>query len=75
MSEQRLAFLAFGNTGKTWKYRVANSATKLGEVKWYAPWRRYCFFPSGSVLFDASCLREITMFMDSKMMERKGQVA
>lgn len=35
-------------TGKTIVYNIFNSnhGAKLGEVKWYGPWRQYTFFPN-----------------------------
>jgi hypothetical protein len=43
----------------------------LGQVKWYANWRRYCFFPIEDSLFDASCLKEIEDFITALMDARK----
>lgn len=36
----------------------------LGIVKWYGPWRKYCFFPNqaNSTVFDAVCLQDIAGF-------------
>ena len=46
----------------------------LGEIRWYAPWRRYTFragaYGSG---FDATCLRDIAAFIEKRMAERKGR--
>lgn len=54
---------------KTKTFEIANN---LGTIKWYAPWRRYCFFPKPEVLFDAKCLQEIISFIDKQMEERKS---
>jgi hypothetical protein len=48
-----------------------NGENNLGEVKWYAPWRRYCFFPNQCTLYDASCLQEIVSHLDDLMKQRK----
>jgi hypothetical protein len=46
----------------------------LGYVKWYVPWRRYCFFTDSSgLVFDASCLADIQDFINKLMAERKGK--
>jgi len=51
--------------GETWSgntqiYTVYNSKDILGDVRWYAPWRRYCFIPKSlPTVFDAGCLHEI----------------
>lgn len=43
----------------------------LGCVKWYSPWRRYCFYPENNLLFDASCLWDIADFISSKTTEEQ----
>ena len=43
----------------------------LGEIKWYGPWRRYVFHPCEQTLFDASCLKEITKYINKLMEDRK----
>jgi len=45
----------------------------LGYVKWYAPWRKYCFFVHDSdLVFDAGCLADIQDFINKLMEERKN---
>ena len=53
------------NTGGTW----------LGRISWYAPWRRYCYSPSGPQTMDAACLQEVTNFLTAKMTARKQERA
>jgi hypothetical protein len=48
----------------------SRSRASLGEVKWFAPWRRYCFYPLSCIL-DASCLREIANFCESETKKHK----
>ena len=67
----RLTFAQIGDTGKTFLWTVNNGAVRLGEIRWYAPWRRYCFFPQSQTLFDAACLLELIWFIRDKMAERK----
>ena len=38
------------------------SYVELGEVRWYASWRRYCFFPNEGTVFEQDCLRMIAAF-------------
>ena len=45
----------------------------LGTIKWYAPWRQYCFFPSCNVLFNATCLSEVNYIIDLLKNERKAE--
>ena len=34
----------------------------LGQVKWYAPWRCYAFFPESGTVFERACLERIAGF-------------
>lgn len=61
-------------SGKTDIFNVFNESNGevLGSISWYASWRKYCFFPSSDgVLFDSSCLDDISGFMKSEMENRK----
>ncbi len=42
----------------------------LGTIKWYAPWRKYCFYPGDSTVFDSKCLQDIQDKIDALMSER-----
>lgn len=48
------------------------SKTRLGTVKWFMQWRKYCFFASDSV-FDHNCLRDIADFCEMKTIERRAK--
>jgi hypothetical protein len=50
---------------KVWTCRSNYNDHILGEVAWYAPWRKYCFFPNENTLFDHLCLNEIHFFVSS----------
>lgn len=43
----------------------------LGEVKWYAQWRQYCFFPEDDCVFSKGCMSDINNFMGQLMTLRK----
>jgi len=43
----------------------------LGEVRWHAPWRQYCFFPDHQIVFSPSCLRDITSFLNRSNIQHK----
>ena len=68
-----IRFCYQGTTGKTELYYVfAKEGNQfLGMVKWYAPWRKYAFFPQVNSLFESTCLLDITNFLNSLMEERK----
>ena len=40
----------------------------LGIIRWYAPWRKYCFYTleGGAMVFDVNCLREIADFCEAE---------
>lgn len=44
---------------KIWRVRSAGSGTVLGQVSWFAHWRRYTFTPEAGMVFDAACLSEV----------------
>ena len=57
---------------KTKKYilRSKDDGSVLGVVKWYASWRKYCFFPdSGLLVFCSRCLADIQDFINNLMLE------
>jgi hypothetical protein len=72
---QNLEFPQKGSsaTGLTqiFEVRSVHTGILLGEISWYARWRRYAFYPDAGNLLDAECLREIAKFLDDIMMARK----
>lgn len=34
----------------------------LGEVRWYAQWRQYAFYPAEGTVFEKTCLNDIAEF-------------
>jgi len=59
---------------KTKSFMVKNKMTGylLGRVKWYALWRKYCFFVDyGDLVFDTGCLADIQDFINNLMLERR----
>lgn len=47
-----------------------NSGIVLGQIKWNALWRQYCFFPFAETIFNPDCLVEINKFIYKLMRER-----
>lgn len=43
--------------------------TRLGEIRWFARWRKYCYFPGAATVYDANCLREIAGFCEQQTKE------
>lgn len=49
-----------------------SSNTKLGIIKWYSPWRQYCFYPDRFTIFNKGCLEDINTFIQQLMDERRN---
>jgi len=53
---------------KTATYSIHNNKTgiKLGEIRWYAPWRQFCLFPARftEVVWSRDCLDDIQDCID-----------
>jgi hypothetical protein len=47
----------------------------LGEVRWYAPWRRYAFYPTVNSVFEEDCLRDIADFCEEQSAMHKNGVS
>jgi len=50
-----------------WSCRNNKSGTELGQVKWYPPWRQYCYFPTIKATYNIECLNNIINFINHKM--------
>ena len=58
---------------------ATSNRSKLGLLKWYSPWRKYCFFPEDGTVFDARCLKQIAEWITElnkrhkeRLLELKG---
>lgn len=36
----------------------------IGEIKWYGPWRKFCFYPDKDTIWDSKCLMQIVEQLD-----------
>jgi len=54
---------------KIWDVTTIDRAGLLGQVKWFAQWRKYTFFPNVNTLFDFDCLTEIAEFVANETLE------
>ena len=68
-----LEFDEVGWTGKTeiWNVLSKSSGYILGQIKWYGPWRQYCFFPSPQTTFNPACLADISKLIKELMAKRR----
>lgn len=73
MESKYLTFEQIPYEGKTKRFYVKNkNGTSLGAIYWYGPWRKYVFNNAPeSCVFDTTCLKDITAFIDNLMLERK----
>ncbi len=51
---------------KRWAVMPKDGSAQIGMVKWYGPWRKYCFQPSSNTVFEQVCLREIAQFCETE---------
>ena len=54
---------------KIWDVTTIDRAGLLGQVRWFAQWRKYTFFPAANTLFDFDCLTEIAEFVAKETVE------
>jgi hypothetical protein len=52
-------------SGKTleWDVLGRSHGAFLGEIRWYGPWRQYCFMPCSDTVFNHGCLADIAAFL------------
>ena len=69
-----IKFQQAGDTGKTkiWDVVTKDGETFLGRIQWYSPWRQYCFYPFGLTIYAASCLGDISEFIEREMKARRA---
>lgn len=57
---------------KTSVYAVyTKNDDQIGTIKWYSPWRQYCFFPDENTVWSKGCLQDINNFIYDLMSQRK----
>jgi len=58
---------------KTKVYAIISRSSDdgLGWIKWYPPWRQYCFEPHSDTVWAKNCLIEINNFIEELMNERR----
>lgn len=58
---------------KTYVYYCYNNKSNIniGVIRWYGPWRQYCYFPGEYTIFSKGCLEDIISFICELNEERK----
>jgi len=66
-AERFICFRQLPNKPRTTVWEVYNRKhrCRVGVVKWYGGFRKYCFFPESEILLDMECMRLIADFLDS----------
>lgn len=60
---------------QTWFVKTKDdSRAYLGEIRWYAPWRCYAFWPEPGTIFERDCLRNIANFCGDQTQQHKWQL-
>jgi hypothetical protein len=69
------------NTLKNRKTKVFNvfsvcSKSALGQIRWYAQWRHYCFFPTQNygTIYSDRCLKTISEILTKLNLKHKDEV-
>jgi hypothetical protein len=64
MPKHYIEFNLVDKKEKTFVYAVMNRESQdvLGYIKWYGPWRQYCFFPEPTCVFSVGCMLDIVNF-------------
>ena len=75
MKSKYMEFDKIGDTGKTevWNIISKSSYFNLGMIKWYGPWRQYCFFPARYSVWSVDCLENIREYLGELNSLRKAQ--
>lgn len=62
-------------SGKTavWAVMTMSGDEQIGEVRWFARWRKYAFYPKAHTVFEEDCLRDIAAFCELVTQRRKLQ--
>ena len=74
MAESKYLFFVVGEPKpktEVWQLVSKSQDALLGELKWYAPWRQYCFFPEPETIWSPSCLKDVLDFINGMKFRRE----
>jgi hypothetical protein len=74
MTESKYLFFVVGEPKpktEVWQLVSKSQDALLGELKWYAPWRQYCFFPSDETVWSLGCLEDVLAFINGMKTRRE----
>lgn len=58
---------------RVWLVLSRTNNTELGQVKWFAVWHKYCFFPAVSTVFDGKCMTAIVEFCKDRTNDQRSK--
>lgn len=58
-------------TTTVWEVRTRDTNEKIGEIRWYGPWRRYAFIPLPNTVWEITCLQDVAEFLNNETAKRK----
>jgi hypothetical protein len=58
---------------KIWNVTIKEGGAILGEIKWFARWRCYGFFPATGTIYECNCLWDIADFCANQTTEHKAR--
>lgn len=64
--------LELGEDPEVWAVLGLPEGCLLGEIRWYAPWERFCFVPFGDTVWSPECLTDIMDALAWIQRERRG---
>lgn len=56
---------------EVYNVRSKSQGSTLGQIKWYSPWRQYCFMPSPQCVFNVGCMGDIIALIEELREERR----
>ena len=73
-----LSFIVKEHKPKTKVVAIVNKTHKdeIGVIRWYSPWRQYCFFPHLHTIWNTACLDDVNdMIIELKPKPRIKNIA
>jgi len=61
---------------KTPTYRIWNRRGEMaiiGRIRWYGPWRQFCFFPCADTAWSDGCLADVRNFLGRLKAQRAAR--
>jgi hypothetical protein len=50
---------------------VTKEGQVIGQIRWFAAWRKYCFYPFAETVWEENCLRQIADFIEGETKKQR----